>query len=111
DPGIFLVSDALSPLGLPDGTYPWDTRQIQVQHGTARLDDGTLAGTTHALLVGVQNLVMWGICEPGEAIALATIAPRHAIGLPGLKPGQPANLLRWSYQDVGRSLTWQRITV
>lgn len=111
DPGIFLVSDALSPLGLPDGIYPWDTRQIQVQDGTARLDDGTLAGTTHALLVGVQNLVMWGICEPGEAIALATIAPRHAIGLPGLKPGQPANLLRWSYQDVGRSLTWQRITV
>lgn len=79
---VFLVSDALSPLGLPDGTYPWDTRQIQIQNGTAQLEDGTLAGTTHPLLVGVQNLVKWGICEPGEAIALATLAPRRALNLP-----------------------------
>ncbi|MEL6816785.1 MAG: N-acetylglucosamine-6-phosphate deacetylase, partial [Cyanobacteria bacterium J06598_3] len=40
--GLFLVSDALSPLGLPDGTYPWDSRQIEVVNGTARLADGTL---------------------------------------------------------------------
>jgi len=80
--GLFLVSDALSPLGLPDGTYPWDTRQIQVKNGTAQLEDGTLAGTTHPLLVGVQNLVKWGICDVGEAIALATLAPRRALGLP-----------------------------
>lgn len=61
DRGIFLVSDALSPLGLPDGIYPWDTRQIEVKHGTARLPDGTLSGTTLPLLVGAQNLVKWGI--------------------------------------------------
>lgn len=106
--GAFLVSDALSPLGLPDGVYPWDTRQIEVKRGTARLEDGTLAGTTHPLLVGVQNLVEWGICEPGEAIALATLAPRHAVGVPGLEPGQPAHLLRWSL-DGETHLTWQRI--
>jgi N-acetylglucosamine-6-phosphate deacetylase len=106
---LFLVSDALSPLGLPDGTYPWDTREIQVTNGTARLDDGTLAGTTHGLLVGAQNLVRWEICTPAEAIALATLAPRQAIGLPGLMPGQPATLLRWTYHEDGRSLTWQRL--
>ncbi|MEL6222038.1 MAG: N-acetylglucosamine-6-phosphate deacetylase [Cyanobacteria bacterium J06627_8] len=108
--GLFLVSDALSPLGLPDGTYPWDTREIYIQNGTARLEDGTLAGTTHALFVGAQNLVKWNICDPAEAIALATIAPRAAIGEPTLQSGQPANLLRWSYDDERRSLTWQRIT-
>ncbi len=106
--GVFLVSDALAPLGLPDGLYPWDTRWIGVRHGTARLDDGTLAGTTHPLLVGVHNLVNWGICQPGEAIALATIAPRHAIGLPGLEAGQPAHLLRWSL-DGEKRLSWRRI--
>jgi N-acetylglucosamine-6-phosphate deacetylase len=106
--GVFLVSDALAPLGLPDGLYPWDTRQIEVRHGTARLDNGTLAGTTHPLLVGVQNLVDWGICQPGEAIALATIAPRRAIGRPGLEPGQPAHLLRWSLDEENR-LSWGRL--
>ena len=109
--GLFLVSDALSPLGLPDGTYAWDSRQIQVTDGTARLPDGTLAGTTRPLLAGVQNLVRWGLCSVEEAIALATDAPRRAIGLPGFGPGQPASLLRWHLQSDGRSLTWQRLAL
>jgi N-acetylglucosamine-6-phosphate deacetylase len=99
--GLFLVSDALSPLGLPDGKYPWDSREIEVIDGTARLADGTLSGTTRSLLVGVQNLVKWGICDVGNAISLATTAPRQAIGLPNGYIGQVANLLRWHCGSVG----------
>ncbi len=109
DRGIFLVSDALSPLGLPDGKYPWDTRQIEVQHGTARLLDGTLAGTTLPLLVGVQNLVKWGICDVGQAIALATTAPRRAIAQSGGYLNQPAHLLRWHLQSATGNLSWKRL--
>ena len=113
--GLFLVSDALAPLGLPDGKYPWDTREIEVINGTARLPDGTLSGTTRSLLVGVQNLVEWGICDVGNAIALATIAPRHALISPINKKvdpvtsyvGQAANLLRW--KSNGMQLSWKRI--
>ncbi|MBD2744655.1 N-acetylglucosamine-6-phosphate deacetylase [Coleofasciculus sp. FACHB-1120] len=122
--GIFLVSDALAPLGLPDGIYPWDTRQIEVKNGTARLRDGTLSGTTLPLLVGVQNLVRWGICEVETAIALATESPRRAIGLlkePSKRDrqknnktspylSQPAHqLLRWHLDESTNELTWQRL--
>ncbi|MCC5615299.1 N-acetylglucosamine-6-phosphate deacetylase [Nostoc sp. CHAB 5836] len=107
--GLFLVSDALSPLGLPDGVYPWDSRQIQVKNGTARLADGTLSGTTLPLLVGVQNLVKWGICDVETAILLATDAPRQAIALPGIAKSKPANLLRWHWDEVTKELTWQRL--
>ena len=93
--GLFLVSDALSPLGLPDGKYPWDLREIEVIDGTARLADGTLSGTTRSLLVGVQNLVKWGVCDVANAILLATTSPRRAINLPHEYIGQSANLLRW----------------
>lgn len=106
--GLFLVSDALSPLGLPDGVYPWDSREIEVKNGTARLADGTLSGTTLPLLVGVQNLVKWGICDVETAILLATDAPRQAIGLPGITKSQPANLLRWHWDEATKELTWQR---
>ena len=106
---IFLVSDALAPIGLLDGVYPWDTRQIEVKNGTAQLPDGTLAGTTRPLLTGVQNLVQWGICEVGEAIALATEAPRIAINLPGIATSQPAQLLRWHLDETTSELTWQRL--
>ena len=109
--GLFLVSDALAPLGLADGVYPWDSRQIEVKNGTAQLADGTLSGTTLPLLVGVQNLMKWGICEVESAIALATNAPRQAIGLPGIAKSQPANLLRWHWDETTKELTWQRILI
>ena len=108
---VFLVSDALAPLGLPDGIYPWDNRLIEVKQGTARLPDGVLTGTTLPLLDGVQNLVKWGICDAEEAIALATETPRKAIGLPGLSPGQPAHLLRWCLNLSQKTLTWRRLNV
>jgi N-acetylglucosamine-6-phosphate deacetylase len=117
DKGLFLVSDALAPIGLADGIYPWDTRQIEVKYGTAWLADGTLSGTTLPLLVGVENLVKWGLCGVenacafgvGEAIALATESPRKAIGLPGMVVGQSAQLLRWHLDKGTNKFTWQRL--
>ncbi|MEM9244512.1 MAG: N-acetylglucosamine-6-phosphate deacetylase [Cyanobacteria bacterium P01_F01_bin.153] len=109
DRGLFLVSDALSPLGLPDGTYPWDDRQITVTYGTARLPDGTLSGTTLPLLDGVKNLVDWDLCDTETAIALATVAPYTAINQPTEITGQPiSRCLRW--QQIRRSLNWTRFT-
>ncbi|EDX87363.1 N-acetylglucosamine-6-phosphate deacetylase [Synechococcus sp. PCC 7335] len=102
---LFLVSDALSPLGLPDGVYPWDSRQIAVVNGTARLLNGTLSGTTLPLIAGAQNLVQWGLCSVEEAITLVTTTPRQAIHHPGIQIHQPAQLLRWSYRSD--QLRWQ----
>ena len=112
--GIFLVSDALAPLGLPDGIYPWDTREIEVKNGTVRLQDGTLAGTTLPLLVGVNNLVKWGVCDIETAINLGTIAPRKALGIDNKIIGKSGNnLLRWrvNSQSPNKNIefVWQRI--
>ncbi|MBE9188358.1 N-acetylglucosamine-6-phosphate deacetylase [Microcoleus sp. LEGE 07076] len=117
DTGVFLVSDALAPLGLPDGVYPWDSRQIEVKKGTAwiRLDyhtpleSATLAGTTLPLLAGVQNLVKWGICEPESAIALATESPRKAMGISGIIGKSASQLLRWHLDEPTKELTWHRL--
>lgn len=115
--GVFLVSDALAPLGLPDGVYPWDFRQIEVRKGTAwlRLDyhspleSSTLAGTTLPLLAGVQNLVKWGICDVESAIALATDSPRKALGLSGTIGKSATQLLRWHLNEQTKDLTWHRL--
>jgi N-acetylglucosamine-6-phosphate deacetylase len=111
NPGeLFLVSDALAPLGLPDGIYPWDSRQIEVTQGTARLTDGTLSGTTLPLLEGVKNLVKWNVCSPETAIALATETPRQALKLPGFGLGQSVrNLLRWHWEPQSQTLSWERL--
>ncbi len=106
---IFLVSDALAPLGLSDGHYPWDDREIEVSQGTARLLDGTLSGTTLSLLAGVKNLLGWKLCPAETAIALATESPRRALGQRGLAVGSPATLLRWHDRTPDGEIAWQRL--
>ncbi|AFZ48746.1 N-acetylglucosamine 6-phosphate deacetylase [Cyanobacterium stanieri PCC 7202] len=109
--GIFLVSDALAPMGLDDGIYPWDERTIEVKNGTATLPDGTLSGTTLPLFVGAQNLVRWNICTVERAIALVTDAPRKAMKMPTLAVGQKANLIRWHHHPEQKQLNWERIEI
>jgi N-acetylglucosamine-6-phosphate deacetylase len=91
---IFLVSDALAPLGLPDGNYPWDDRLITVTNGTARLPDGTLSGTTLPLLKSVNNLIYWDVCPPEQAINSAIAAPRLAMNL-AIDSDAPQRLAWW----------------
>jgi len=107
--GLFLVSDALAPIGLCEGFYPWDQRIIEIKQGTARLEGGTLAGTTLPLLTGVENLVKWNICSKETAIALATDSPRRAIGLSTLSIGQKANFLQWRWRQEKNQLKWKRL--
>lgn len=103
---IFLVSDALAPLGLPDGIYPWDDRPITVTNGTARLPDGTLSGTTVPLLDTVNNLLKWQVCSPERAIELAIATPRQAIKMP---LAHTPSRLAWHQDQTGR-IFWQPAT-
>lgn len=93
---IFLVSDALAPLGLPDGTYPWDDRQITIKNGTARLPDGTLSGTTLPLIKAVNNLIEWDICGAEQAIDAVINMPRYAMNL-AINPEAPKRLTWCQY--------------
>jgi N-acetylglucosamine-6-phosphate deacetylase len=111
DKGVFLVSDALAPIGLGDGLYPWDDREIEVIDGTAKLLNGTLAGTTLPLSQGVENLVKWGVCGLETAVALATESPRAALNMPAMGIDRKANLLRWQWDEKTGKLIWQRLVV
>ncbi|MEO1004090.1 MAG: N-acetylglucosamine-6-phosphate deacetylase [Cyanobacteria bacterium J06638_7] len=107
---VVLVSDALGPYGLGEGSHRWDERLLLVSDGSCRLEDGTLAGVTLPLLEGVRRLARWG-APPEQAIAAATVLPRRVLGdlrdgagmLRGMELGQA---LRWSHRADG--LDWQR---
>lgn len=108
---VVIVSDALAPYGLADGTHRWDERLLLVQDGSCRLEDGTLAGVTLPLLEGVRRLAGWS-GQVAASIAAATLAPRRLLGerrrLEQLLLGQPlGDTLRWSTAADGR-LQWRR---
>jgi N-acetylglucosamine-6-phosphate deacetylase len=46
---VVLVSDAVRPTGLADGTYRLDDRTVELRDGAVRLPDGGLAGSVLTL--------------------------------------------------------------
>ena len=107
---VVLVSDALAPYGLAEGRYPWGSRWIKVQHGTCRLEDGTMAGTTVGILEGACRLARWSQ-NPEEAILAATVRPRACLGhedtvVQHLQGTSLSQLLRWRWKPETGHLSW-----
>jgi N-acetylglucosamine-6-phosphate deacetylase len=79
--GIALVTDAMEAMGMPAGTYRLAGRSVIVDGQTARLADGTLAGSILTMDAGVRNLVAFTGCTQTEAICMASTTPARILGL------------------------------
>ena len=78
---VVLVSDAMSAAGLQDGTYNLAGHLVKVINHTARLEDGTLAGSVSRMLDGVRNMVSGVGVGLVEAVNMASLNPARAVGL------------------------------
>lgn len=104
---VALVSDAVSPAGLPVGDYPLFGRQVHSDGRTVRLADGTLAGSLGTLDQGLRTLIAplprgagLGLAE--AARPLATV-PARILSLPdrgAIVPGFMADLV--AVDDAGK---------
>ena len=90
-----LVTDAMAAAGLGDGRYRLGSRDVEVEGMTARLADGTFAGSVLTMDAAVRNLVTLGASE-AEALLAATRAPARLLARPDLgelAPGAPADIV------------------
>ena len=92
---VVLVSDAAPVAGLPPGKYDWAGETIVVDEESARLSDGTLAGSTALLPQGLQVLVEKAGWPLQEALGTVTRTPARVLGLRKgmLAPGYDADLV------------------
>lgn len=81
---VVLVTDAIAAAGVQPGRSMLAGRAIVVDATSARLPDGTLAGSTLTMDAAVRNYRSFTGCEAHEAIAAATVAPASALGAEGL---------------------------
>ena len=78
---VVMISDSISPTGLPDGEYIAGGLPATMKNGEIRLSDGTLAGSSTPLFEGLRRCVkQFGIPEE-EAILAATYNPAASVGL------------------------------
>lgn len=79
--GAVLITDSIAAAGLPDETYHIGGLAIIVADGTARLEDGTLAGSMLTMDRGVANLVAFRAATLAEAVAMGSYNAARVIGL------------------------------
>ena len=96
DDRIVLISDSMEAAGMPDGEYELGGQRVIRQGSTARLADGTIAGSMTDLYGCLLTAVKAGI--PLEsAVRAATINPCRSVGADGrfgsIAPGKAAHFL------------------
>ena len=79
--GIAIVTDAMEAMGMAPGIYRLGDRSVIVDGATARLADGTLAGSILTMDAGVRNMVEFSGCALVEALAMASATPARILGL------------------------------
>ncbi len=91
-----IVTDAMGALGMPSGKYKLGDFRVTVDEVSARLENGTLAGSIVRMDQAVCNLVNFSGCSLPQAIGSAT---RNAADLikarqkGRIQPGADADLV------------------
>lgn len=78
---VALVTDAIRACGLPEGQYKLYGYDVTVADGTARLPNGTLAGSVLTMARAVQNMVELAGLPIESVIPLATEVPARILGI------------------------------
>jgi N-acetylglucosamine-6-phosphate deacetylase len=76
-----LVTDAMAAMDMPDGHYHLGELPVQVIDGAARLENGSLAGSTLTLDRAVKNMVELVGVPLEEAIRMATYVPARQLNM------------------------------
>ena len=111
---LYLVSDAVAALGMPNARRLGDTEAPLDARGV-RLDDGTLAGSNVSLDRGAANLMAYTGCGIAAAVDAASSAPARLLGLEGrrgaIAPGAVADLVLLDVPSRGVSGEAQTLSV
>ncbi len=78
-----LVTDAMAALGVPPGKQLLGDFEVLVDGVSARLSDGTLAGSILSLDQALRNLLAFTGCSLTDALPTMTSTPAAALGLEG----------------------------
>ncbi|MDM8519105.1 N-acetylglucosamine-6-phosphate deacetylase [Anaerolineales bacterium HSG6] len=76
-----LVTDAMAALGMPPGQFELGDYKVTVTETSARLANGTLAGSILAMDEALRNLIAYTACSLKEALPTITSTPARLLGL------------------------------
>lgn len=78
---IALVTDMMAAAGMPPGRYALGGQDVMVDRASARLVDGTLAGSLLTMDRAVRNMVQWTDATTIDALRMASKVPARLLAL------------------------------
>jgi N-acetylglucosamine-6-phosphate deacetylase len=77
---LYLVTDAIAATGTGPGEYSLAARQVYLEEGVPKLEDGTLAGSVLTMEGALMNVLVFTGCTVPEAIRMAATTPARLVG-------------------------------
>ncbi len=93
---IALVTDMMAAAGMPPGTYTLGGQAVCVDGTSARLADGTLAGSLLTMDQAVRNILEWVRINLADSLRMASETPARLLGLTNvgaIRAGMDADLV------------------
>jgi N-acetylglucosamine-6-phosphate deacetylase len=94
---LTLVTDAMGALGCPMGEYQLGDFPVIVDETSARLKNGTLAGSILTADQAIRNLLAFTECSISQAVQTMSFNPAQCLGLASkigqIGPGKQADLI------------------
>ena len=78
---ILLISDAVSPTGMPEGQYRLADGEITLSEGVCRTPEGTLAGSILTQDQALRNVVRWSRLPVQTVLGMLTRNPAQSLGI------------------------------
>ena len=78
---IIIITDAMRAAGLQDGIYDLGGLKVLVKKGEARLESGSLAGSTLMMNKAVQSMIEKMSISIEKSVRMASLNPAQLLGL------------------------------
>jgi N-acetylglucosamine-6-phosphate deacetylase len=78
---IILVTDAMSPTGMPEGTYQSLNGDLIINAGAVRNEAGRLAGSILTLDEAIKNMLKFTECALTDVFRMVTYNPAKLLGI------------------------------
>lgn len=95
--GLVTITDSIRAKCLQSGTYDLGGQDVTVKDGEARLENGSLAGSTLKMNDAIRNLITFTGCTISEALQMAAVNPAKQLNVydrkGSLVPGKDADVV------------------
>ena len=78
---VVLITDSMRAASMEDGEYELGGQAVFVKENSARLKNGSLAGSVNTMIDSIKNVMKFSGCSLEDGVTMASTNPAKSLGL------------------------------